>query len=91
MKKAFDQNVSRAKPRLRLGMAITEAESTAPGEAPAPTAQLDLEAAVKARMEQARAPKAPVAELPVLQVVSALHFIADMTLALGTVEHDYLA
>ena len=34
---------------------------------------------------------APVADLPVLAVVSALHYIADMTLALGTVEHDYLA
>jgi acetoacetate decarboxylase len=34
---------------------------------------------------------APVAQLPVLEVVSALHYIADMTLALGTVEHDYLA
>lgn len=34
---------------------------------------------------------APVAELPVLKVESAVHYIADMTLALGTVEHDYLA
>jgi len=34
---------------------------------------------------------APVAQLPVLEVVSALHYIADMTLALGTVELDYLA
>lgn len=34
---------------------------------------------------------APVAQLPVLQVMSAVHYIADMTLALGTVEHDYLA
>jgi acetoacetate decarboxylase len=34
---------------------------------------------------------APVAELPVLKVMSAVHYIADMTLALGTVEHDYLA
>jgi acetoacetate decarboxylase len=34
---------------------------------------------------------APVADLPVLEVVSALHYIADMTLALGTVELDYLA
>ncbi len=34
---------------------------------------------------------APVAGLPVLEVVSALHYIADMTLALGTVEFDYLA
>ncbi|WP_213954021.1 acetoacetate decarboxylase [Variovorax sp. dw_954] len=33
---------------------------------------------------------APVASLPVLEVVSALHYIADMTLALGTVELDYL-
>lgn len=34
---------------------------------------------------------APVADLPVLKIVSAVHYIADMTLALGTVEHDYLA
>jgi len=33
---------------------------------------------------------APVADLPVREVVSAVHFIADMTLALGTVELDYL-
>ena len=34
---------------------------------------------------------APVADLPVLKLESAVHYIADMTLALGTVEHDYLA
>ena len=34
---------------------------------------------------------APVAELPVLKVESAVHYIADMTLALGTVEFDYMA
>ncbi|MEO8654129.1 MAG: acetoacetate decarboxylase family protein, partial [Ramlibacter sp.] len=34
---------------------------------------------------------APAADLPVLKVESAVHFIADMTLALGTVEYDYLA
>lgn len=34
---------------------------------------------------------APVADLPVREVVSAVHYIADMTLALGTVEYDYLA
>ena len=34
---------------------------------------------------------APVAQLPVLEVQSAVHYIADMTLALGTVERDYLA
>ena len=34
---------------------------------------------------------APVAGLPVLKVESAVHYIADMTLALGTVEYDYLA
>jgi acetoacetate decarboxylase len=34
---------------------------------------------------------APVAELPVLQVLSAKHVIADLTLGLGSVVHDYLA
>lgn len=34
---------------------------------------------------------APVAELPVLEVVSAMHIIADLTLGLGKVVHDYLA
>ena len=34
---------------------------------------------------------APVAELPVLEVVSAMHIVADLTLALGKVVHDYLA
>ena len=34
---------------------------------------------------------APVAALPVLKVESALHYIADMTLGLGTVEFDYMA
>ena len=31
---------------------------------------------------------APVAELPVLEVVSAVHIIADLTLALGKVVHE---
>ena len=34
---------------------------------------------------------APVADLPVRKIESAVHYIADMTLALGTVEYDYLA
>ncbi len=33
---------------------------------------------------------APVADLPVRKIVSALHFVADLTLDLGTVVHDYL-
>jgi len=33
---------------------------------------------------------APVAELPVLEVVSAIHILADLTLGLGRVVHDYL-
>ena len=33
---------------------------------------------------------APVAELPVLEVISAVHFIADLTLGLGKVVHDYM-
>lgn len=34
---------------------------------------------------------APLAELPVLEVVSATHIIADLTLDLGKVVHDYMA
>jgi acetoacetate decarboxylase len=33
---------------------------------------------------------APVADLPVREVVSALHLVADLTLDLGKVVHDYL-
>ncbi len=33
---------------------------------------------------------APVAELPVIEVVSAQHILADLTLGLGKVIHDYL-
>jgi acetoacetate decarboxylase len=33
---------------------------------------------------------APIAELPVREVVSATHIIADLTLGLGKVVHDYL-
>lgn len=33
---------------------------------------------------------APVAALPVLEVVSAVHILADLTLGLGEVVHDYL-
>jgi acetoacetate decarboxylase len=33
---------------------------------------------------------APVAELPVLEVLSGVHIIADLTLGLGKVVHDYL-
>jgi len=33
---------------------------------------------------------APVAQLPVLEVLSGTHILTDMTLGLGTVLHDYL-
>jgi len=33
---------------------------------------------------------APVADLPVLEIVSAIHIRADLTLGLGRVAHDYL-
>jgi len=33
---------------------------------------------------------APVAELPVLEVISSVHIVADLTLGLGKVVHDYL-
>jgi acetoacetate decarboxylase len=34
---------------------------------------------------------APVAELPVLEIISATHLLCDLTLGLGKVAHDYLA
>ena len=34
---------------------------------------------------------APIAELPVLEVLSASHIVADLTLGLGKVVFDYLA
>ena len=34
---------------------------------------------------------APIAELPVRRVISATHILADLTLGLGKVVHDYLA
>ena len=34
---------------------------------------------------------APVSDLPVRRIVSCLHFVADLTLGLGEVVHDYLA
>ena len=34
---------------------------------------------------------APLSDLPVLEVISGVHVIADFTLALGEVVHDYLA
>jgi FtsZ-binding cell division protein ZapB len=78
MKKAFEQNVSRAKPRVRLG-ALTgllenpeaaetseapEAEASAPAlAAEAPPAPTaDLSAEVRARIERARAPRPTASE-----------------------------
>ena len=34
---------------------------------------------------------APVAQLPVLEVISGVHILSDLTLGLGTVVYDYLA
>ena len=34
---------------------------------------------------------APVAELPVLEIISGLHIVSDITLGLGRVVYDYLA
>jgi acetoacetate decarboxylase len=36
-------------------------------------------------------PLAPLAELPVLEIVSGIHIVADLTLGLGMVVYDYLA
>ena len=34
---------------------------------------------------------APIADLPVLEILSTVHIVADLCLPLGTVAHDYLA
>jgi acetoacetate decarboxylase len=34
---------------------------------------------------------APLAELPILEIVSGIHIVADLTLPLGKVMHNYLA
>jgi acetoacetate decarboxylase len=34
---------------------------------------------------------APIADLPVLEILSAKHLLADLTLGLGAVVNDYLA
>jgi len=44
-----------------------------------------------AALELAQHALAPVARLPVLEVISGTHLITDMTLGLGSVIHDYLA
>jgi acetoacetate decarboxylase len=44
-----------------------------------------------ASLELNRHALAPVADLPVREIVSSIHFVADLTLALGDVVHDYLA
>jgi acetoacetate decarboxylase len=44
-----------------------------------------------AALELAHHALAPVAQLPVLEVISASHILTDLTLGLGEVVHDYLA
>jgi acetoacetate decarboxylase len=44
-----------------------------------------------AALELAHHALAPVAQLPVLEVISGTHLLTDMTLGLGNVIHDYLA
>lgn len=44
-----------------------------------------------AALELAAHALAPVAELPVLSVLSGVHILADLTLGLGNVVHDFLA
>jgi acetoacetate decarboxylase len=44
-----------------------------------------------AALELAHHALAPVAQLPVLEVISGTHLVTDMTLGLGRVIHDYLA
>jgi acetoacetate decarboxylase len=44
-----------------------------------------------AALELAHHALAPVARLPVLEVISGTHVLTDMTLGMGSVIHDYLA
>ena len=44
-----------------------------------------------AGLELAHHALAPVAQLPVLEILSATHILSDMTLGMGSVIHDYLA
>ena len=44
-----------------------------------------------AALELAHHALAPVARLPVLEVLSGTHLVSDLTLGMGTVVHDYLA
>lgn len=44
-----------------------------------------------AQLELAHHALAPVASLPVKRIVSAVHFVSDLTLPYGRVVHDYLA
>ncbi len=44
-----------------------------------------------AALELAHHALAPVAQLPVLEVISGTHLMTDMTLGMGRVVHDYLA
>ena len=44
-----------------------------------------------AALELAHHALAPVAKLPVLEVISGTHILSDMTLGMGSVIHDYLA
>ncbi|MCP3100999.1 extensin-like protein [Myxococcus sp. K15C18031901] len=66
MKKAFEQNVSRAKPRLRLGALTGLVDPAAPVEpeatAPAEPAEPDLSAEVRARIERSRVARPTAAE-----------------------------
>jgi DNA repair exonuclease SbcCD ATPase subunit len=61
MKKAFDENVSRSKPRMRLAAAMGEAADAATEALSAPP-PVELTAEVKERLEQARSPKPTAAE-----------------------------
>lgn len=81
MKKAFDQNVSRAKPRLRLGGLTGVVETTPEPEAPVAveTAPVipDLASTVKARVEQARAPKPTASEAVQRALDSVAHEMVE--------------
>ena len=53
--------------------------------------QLDLGRDAPAELQLFRHVVADVARLPVLEIVSGLYFVADLTLGYGEVAFDYLA
>ena len=104
MKKAFDANVSKAKPRVRLGSMLTESVTpTADVEAIAQAVmnepvQVDLSSALKTRMAARAAPRATAAEVlsnaletPVMAKMASVQTTVQVTEAVETAQVQFEA